>query len=102
ADSYNLANATPNIIYELVLGGVLTATLVPLFVDHYAHRDERATSAVFTVVLTGLAALAARAVVLAPLIARLYSFDVDAATRGAQLDVMTFLIRCFAPQILFY
>ena len=25
-DSYNLANTTPNIVYELVVGGVLSAT----------------------------------------------------------------------------
>ena len=29
ADTYNLANSTPNIVYELLLGGVLSATLVP-------------------------------------------------------------------------
>ena len=27
-DTYNLANTTPNIVYELLLGGVLSATLV--------------------------------------------------------------------------
>ena len=29
SDAYNLANTTPNIVYELLLGGVLSATLVP-------------------------------------------------------------------------
>src|SRR3954452_14186726 len=59
ADTYNLANSTPNIVYELLLGGVLSATLVPLFVDHLQRGDTRATSAVFTVALTVLAALTA-------------------------------------------
>ena len=36
ADTYNLANTTPNIVYELLVGGVLSATLVPVFVDHLA------------------------------------------------------------------
>ena len=31
ADAYAVANETPNIVYELLLGGVLSATLVPLF-----------------------------------------------------------------------
>ncbi len=31
ADAYKLSNETPNIIYDLLLGGVLSATLVPLF-----------------------------------------------------------------------
>ena len=30
-DAYVLGNETPNIVYELLLGGVLSATLVPLF-----------------------------------------------------------------------
>ena len=33
SDTYNLANLTPNIVYELLVGGVLAATLVPVFVD---------------------------------------------------------------------
>lgn len=33
AETYNKANNTPNMIFELVIGGVLSATLVPLFVD---------------------------------------------------------------------
>ena len=31
ADAYKLANETPNIVYDLLLGGVLSATLVPIF-----------------------------------------------------------------------
>jgi putative peptidoglycan lipid II flippase len=102
ADSYNLANTTPNIVYELLIGGVLSATLVPVFVGHLQRRDERATSAVFTVTLTALVALTAVAMVFAPQIARLYLLDADGARRAAQLDVMTFLIRCFLPQMCFY
>ena len=29
ADGYNLANTTPNIITDIVIGGVLSATFVP-------------------------------------------------------------------------
>ncbi|MDX6208799.1 MAG: putative peptidoglycan lipid flippase, partial [Frankiales bacterium] len=28
-DAYNIANTLPNIIYELLLGGVLTSVVVP-------------------------------------------------------------------------
>ena len=59
ADTYNLANTTPNIVYELLVGGVLSATLVPVFVDHLQRRDDRSTSAVFTVTMTALVALTA-------------------------------------------
>ncbi|MGZ5351571.1 MAG: murein biosynthesis integral membrane protein MurJ, partial [Actinomycetota bacterium] len=32
ADAYNIANVTPNIIYELALGGILTSVVVPVVV----------------------------------------------------------------------
>jgi putative peptidoglycan lipid II flippase len=102
ADSYNLANSTPNIVYELLLGGVLSATLVPLFVDHLERGDARATSAVFTVALTVLAALTAIAMLFAPLIARLYALDTTGSERTAQLHVMTVFTLWFLPQMLFY
>jgi putative peptidoglycan lipid II flippase len=102
ADTYNLANSTPNIVYELLLGGVLSATLVPVFVEHVQRRDERATQAVFTVTMTALVGLTALAVVFAPLIAHLYTFRVDSADRAAQRDVATFFIRLFLPQMCFY
>lgn len=102
ADTYNLANSTPNIVYELVLGGVLSATLVPLFVEHLERRDERATAAVTTVALLALLALSAVAVAAAPWIARLYTLRADPDHRDAQVAVATVLIRYFLPQIAFY
>ena len=102
ADTYNLANSTPNIVYELLLGGVLSATLVPLFVDHLERGDTRATSAVFTVALTVLTILTAIAMLFAPLIARLYALDTTGSERTAQLHVMTVFTLWFLPQMVFY
>jgi hypothetical protein len=33
ADAYNIANITPNILYELALGGILTSVVVPVVVE---------------------------------------------------------------------
>ena len=49
ADAYNSANNSPNTIYELLLGGVLSATLVPLFTKLAEDDDDEATSAVISV-----------------------------------------------------
>ena len=102
ADTYNLANSTPNIVYELLLGGVLSATLVPLFVDHLERGDTRATSAVFTVALAVLTVLTAIAMLFAPLIARLYALDTTGSERTAQLHVMSVFTLWFLPQMVFY
>ena len=105
-DTYNLANTTPNIVYELVLGGILSATLVPVFVDRLATRDEddawRGISAVVTVATAALVTLTVVFLLAAPLIIRLYTFRVSGATAADQQAVATALLRTFAPQVLFY
>ena len=55
SDAFNLANNSPNAVYELLLGGVLSATLVPVFTAHARGRDdEDATDAVVTVAAIAL------------------------------------------------
>ncbi len=38
ADAYNIANNAPNMLYDVVLGGVLSATFIPVFVDRLVTR----------------------------------------------------------------
>jgi putative peptidoglycan lipid II flippase len=97
ADAYNLANTTPNIVYELILGGVLSAALVPLFTKHVEEHDEEATSAVVTVATVALLVLTGVAILAAPLIVRLY-LGGDAANQQTTVD----LARLILPEILFY
>ncbi|MGH9024906.1 MAG: murein biosynthesis integral membrane protein MurJ [Acidimicrobiia bacterium] len=102
ASVYSYANETPNIVYELLLGGVLTATLVPVFVRLRDARDDESASAVWTVSLVALAGVTVLAVLLAPWIVRLFTLRLDAADRAAQQDVATDLMRLFMPQMFFY
>lgn len=95
ADAYNLANTTPNIVYELLLGGVLSATLVPVFVDRFEADDDDAVSAVLTVATVALACLTLLAVVLAPLLFAIYD-------KPELEDAGVPLLRLFLPQMLFY
>ncbi|MEX2100708.1 MAG: lipid II flippase MurJ, partial [Acidimicrobiia bacterium] len=102
AGTYSYANETPNIVYELLLGGVFTATLVPLFVKYFESDDEDATSAIVTVSMVALLAVTAIGVLLAPAIVRLYTLDVHGAGRADQQELATQLLRLFMPQMLFY
>ena len=105
-DAYNIANVTPNILYELVLGGILTSVVVPVVVARFqSHgRDEawevvqRLLTLAF-LVLTGIAVLA---IVLAPWIIDLYTVGVPDARREAVRELSTFFLRWFMPQIVFY
>src|SRR3954470_6000924 len=40
ADSYNIANTMPNVIYELILGGVLTSVFIPVLVEELRKRRD--------------------------------------------------------------
>jgi putative peptidoglycan lipid II flippase len=107
ADAYLLANETPNIVYDLLLGGVLSATLVPLFTSLMASDDDaegrRDTNVVITVAATLMAALTVIAVLLAPLIFRLYALNLgDDVDHDLFRRVGTLLTRIFLVQILFY
>ena len=59
ADAYNQANSTPNLVYELMLGGVLSATLVPLFTRLADDGDSEGAAAVASVATVFLVALTA-------------------------------------------
>ncbi len=112
ADSYNLANTTPNMLYDVVLGGVLSATFIPVFVDHLANRDERdafeSISAVVTVSVVVLLATTVAALVAAPYIVHAFTVLDTHAGRGQaqrvalERQVATELLRWFVIQIAAY
>jgi putative peptidoglycan lipid II flippase len=98
-DAYNLANVTPNIVYELVLGGVLSGTLVTVFVRQLALDDAsapHALSAVTTVAMVAAGVLGVGVALAAPLVIGAYTFG-DAAV--GERAVATTLLRWFAPQV---
>jgi putative peptidoglycan lipid II flippase len=100
--TYSYANETPNIVYELLLGGVFTATLVPLFVKYFESDDEDAASAITTVSILALALVTLAGILLAPQIVHLYTLDVHGPGRADQQALAIDLLRLFMPQMLFY
>ncbi len=102
-DTYVLANNTPNIVYELILGGILTATLVPLFTEHVVKRDREATDAVVSVTLVALGLLTVVACAVAPLLMLVYTVNPGQGVDvGALRSVGIQLSLLFAPQVFFY
>lgn len=105
-DSYNLANTAPNIIYELVLGGILTSVFVPVFVELLQKEGREKAweigSALINISLVVLVAITALGILAAPLIARFYALALEGNDAVMQERVLTFLLRLFLPQIIFY
>jgi len=101
-DTYNIANQLPNVVYELLLGGVLTATLMRVFVEHLDRDDDEAISAVWTAATVLLVAVTVVGIVGAPAIVRVFSLRLHGADAARQQHVATAFLRLFMPQMLFY
>ncbi|MGY1637088.1 murein biosynthesis integral membrane protein MurJ [Geodermatophilus sp. SYSU D00742] len=100
-DAYNTANTLPNIVYELLLGGVLTSVIVPLLV-HAQERDRDGGTAyaqrLVTIAVAGLVVVTALAVALAPALTALYGIQGDAE----QVRLANWLARILLVEIVFY
>jgi len=106
ADSYNLANTLPNVIYELLLGGVLSSVFIPVLVQELRTKDRddawRSVSSLVSSALVVLTALTLVTVLIAPWIIEIFTSRVGGASGAEQKELATFLLRVFAIQIVLY
>lgn len=103
ADAFDAANNAPNAVYELLIGGVLSASLVPLFTQYLEDDDHDATDSIISVTLVALVVCTALAMLAAPLIFHIFSLN-----PATNIDIVQFrhagtlLTRIFLVQIFFY
>jgi putative peptidoglycan lipid II flippase len=99
ADSYNIANTLPNMVYELLLGGVLSSVVIPLFVT--AQEKDRDggiayTQRLLTLAMATLGAATVLAVAASPLLASAFGGGAD------QRHLTTMFAALLLPEIFFY
>ncbi len=107
ANTYETANTVPNVLFELLAAGALQAVLIPTMVELVDGDDrgeaEHVVGAVLGLTCAVLAAVAIAAAALAPEIMRLLFDGVsDHAIRQAEVNLGTFFLWFFLPQVLFY
>jgi putative peptidoglycan lipid II flippase len=101
--AYTTANMVPNIIYDIVLGGALTAVVVPVLAGDAPGERTRQTSAAlltWTVVLLAPAS-AIIAGIAGPLVSVLLG-NAPGCPRPSMVTTGTHMLMVFAPQILLY
>ena len=98
-DAYNVANNLPNMVYELLLGGVLSSVLIPLLV-HAQEEDGDGgvayTQRLLSIATAALAVTTLVAVAAAPLIAAGFVHD------PAQRSLTSIFATLLLPEIFFY
>jgi putative peptidoglycan lipid II flippase len=101
ANAYNTANTIPNLVYDLLLGGILSSVIVPLIV-RARERDPRYGTEfeqrLFTLAVFFLGALTIIATLLAPILINL----LGSGFTGDQRHLAIVFSWFFLPQIFFY
>lgn len=103
ADTYNVANTMPNILYNLLVGGALTAIFVPQLIRSFKDEDggQAFASRLVTTISIILLALVAIGIIFAPFLVRLYAPEFFTSGFEQERDIAIAFTRYCLPQIFF-
>ena len=103
ADTYNVANTMPNILYNLLVGGALTAIFVPQLVRSFSDEDggHAFASRLVTTISGILFALVIVGVIFAPALVRLYAPEFSTPGFETEQEIAVAFTRYCLPQIFF-
>jgi peptidoglycan biosynthesis protein MviN/MurJ (putative lipid II flippase) len=103
--AYTTANMVPNIIYDIVLGGALSAVVVPVLAGPAGRAAEQArqiSSALLTWTVALLVPVSVAVAFAAHAIVGALLSGASGCPRGQMISVGTRMLIVFAPQVLLY
>ena len=103
ADTYNVANTMPNILYNLLVGGALTAIFIPQLVRSFDDEDggDGFASRLVTTISLILLVLVAIGIYFAPALVRLYAPEFFTVGFETEKEIAIAFTRYCLPQIFF-
>lgn len=103
ADTYNVANTMPNILYNLLIGGALTAIFVPQLVRSFKNEDggDAFASRLVSTISAILLVIVLLGVYFAPLLVKLYAPEFSTAGFENEFHLAVAFTRYCLPQIFF-
>jgi putative peptidoglycan lipid II flippase len=103
ADTYNVANTMPNILYNLLVGGALTAIFIPQLVRSFGDADggDGFASRLVTTISGILLLLVGVGVIFAPALVRIYAPDFSTPGFELEREIAIAFTRYCLPQIFF-
>jgi len=103
ADTYNVANTMPNILYNLLVGGALTAIFIPQLVRSFESEDggDDFASRLVTTISLILLILVLLGMFFAPALVRLYAPEFFTKGFEQEQEIAIAFTRYCLPQIFF-
>jgi putative peptidoglycan lipid II flippase len=103
ADTYNVANTMPNILYNLLVGGALTAIFVPQIIRSFNDEDggHAFVSRLVTTISAILLVFVGLGVLFAPMLVRIYAPEFSNAGFETEFHLAVAFTRYCLPQIFF-
>jgi len=102
ASAFNISNNIPNMIYELVAGGVLSSLFVPIFLEKHLREGEngafKLANTLFSLFLIVLGAVA----LVGTIFPQPFVWTQTFTKSAADTELAVYLFRFFAVQIIFY
>ncbi|MDI6716261.1 MAG: murein biosynthesis integral membrane protein MurJ [Actinomycetota bacterium] len=102
ADTYNTANIMPNILFELVMGGVLASAVIPVYVDYLTNASKKETDYIVSNSLNIMFAFGVGLSLLGVIFAEYFVKAITYLEPARATPTMVFFFRIFALQIMFY
>ncbi len=100
-DAYNVANSLPNVLFEIVAGGVLAGVVIPVVARHVGSGRQQEASQTVSALITWTLLVLTPAGLAALLAAGLYGRTFANACSDNAATIAALLIM-FAPQLWFY
>ncbi len=104
--AYSVANNIPNMIFELVAGGIISSLFIPTFMELREHKDTesawRFTSHVFNLAVLCLGVLGLVGTLFPEPFVWTQTFRMSPAEAARVVPAATFFFRFFALQVVLY
>jgi len=100
--AFEVASRVPTIIYDLLIGGLLSAALVPVFSDYTSPEKRQELWRIFSVVLSLTVVILGLIVFLLELLAPVVTWVLGGGFDAQLQAVTTRMIRIILPAVLFF
>ena len=101
-DTFSTANVMPNIIFELLMGGILGSVIIPVYVEYLSKKSDGEARHMLSNLTNIIFALAAIVSLLGAIFAPFLVHLITIREPSKATPLMVMFFRVFAFQIMFY